>query len=161
MRLVKNDRRISVGPILPLIASFAGGAVVMVLLVLEARTCADWWGRWISQLPADSWMDIFPRAALLISLSLLTCVGLSLLSKGVPGGRPVGLFASFAVGAASWLLPTMIVADAASYFDAGKCSTGFFRVIFIFEFFAICMVFILIATLLGMAISAAWRKSRI
>lgn len=158
---MKNDRRISAGPILPLIASCAGGAVVVMLLVLEASTCANWWGRWISQLPADSWMDIFPRATLLISLSLLTCVGLSSLSRDVPGGRPVGVVAAFAVGAASWLLPTIIIADAASYFDPGECSAGFFRVIFVFELFAVCLAVILITTLLGMAISVVWRKSRV
>ena len=153
-------RRLSAGPMPHLIASFVGWFVVVVLIALDAGMCAGWWERWTSWLTVGMWVALLLEIVVLTGSACLVCVGLSWLSRGVRGGRSVGLVAAFAVGAAAWLIPAAVITEAASEFSAGECWRGFSGAILIYIFGAVCVGVLSLPTLLVMAIASAWRRSR-
>lgn len=160
MKLVEMYRRIAAGRMLVLIAASGGASIVMILLALEAGICADRREHWFLKLAVGSWVNLALQILVLTGLSLLMCVVLSWLSRGVRGGRLLSILAAFSVGATAWVMPAAIVMTSAYALGAGPCSAGFFRIVLIVQGCAICIGIASVLVLVVMAISSAWRRSR-
>lgn len=160
MRSGKAVRRILPGPTLLLIASVGGGAIVASILAKEILACAGPSGHWATRLTLAAWVNLGFHIAVLSGLSILISIGLSVLSRGVRGGRYVAFVASLSVGVTAWLIPSLMIMNAAYALGSTACSDEHFWAILLLESCAVCGAIASILSIFVMAIFSAWRRSR-
>lgn len=142
------------------LSSFIGGSVAAGFLVHALGTCARAWPQWLFALDAATWANVILDLVVLGGVALLACVAISWVIRGVRGTRWLASISAFSLGAATWLLPAVILVESASYLGRGICSVNSFGPIFLFECGVACVGISTITALIIMAIVSAWRRPR-